>query len=116
MVAIREKETGLPYIQRHEFETLLFSNMDGFEALVDDEKALSQLKNIEREYPNPEDINGGTETAPSKRLGQIFNYEKAADSLLALSVIPIETIRAKCPRFNRWVSQLEEGLRAGCFR
>lgn len=106
----------LPYIQRHEFETLLFSNMDGFEAMDMDEKSLAQLESIEQEYANPEDINGGAETAPSKRLGQIFDYEKAADSFTILSAIPIETIRAKCPRFNRWLSQLEEGLMQGRFQ
>lgn len=105
----------LPYIQRHEFETLLFTNMNGFEALTDDEGVLAKLERIEQEYDTPEDINGGAETAPSKRLGHIFNYEKAADSLLALSAIPIDTIRAKCPRLNRWVAQLEEGLNAGRF-
>ena len=106
----------LPYIQRHEFETLLFSNMDGFAAMDMDERALAQLESIEQEYTNPEDINGGAETAPSKRLGHIFNYEKAADSFAILSAIPIDTIRAKCPRFNRWVAQLEEGLTAGRFQ
>ena len=106
----------LPYIQRHEFETLLFSNMDGFSAIDMDEKAMAQLQSIELEYANPEDINGGAETAPSKRLGHIFNYEKAADSFTMLSAIPIDTIRAKCPRFDRWVLQLEDGLRQGCFQ
>ena len=106
----------LPYIQRHEFETLLFSNMGGFAVLDMNEKAMAQLESIEREYANPEDINGGAETAPSKRLGHIFNYEKAADSFAMLSAIPIDTIRAKCPRFNRWVAQLEEGLRQGRFQ
>lgn len=106
----------LPYIQRHEFETLLFSNMDGFAALDMSEKALAQLESIEQDYANPEDINGGAETAPSKRLGHIFNYEKAADSFTMLSAIHIDAIRAKCPRFNRWVSQLEEGMRQGRFQ
>lgn len=106
----------LPYIQRHEFEALLFSNMDGFAALDMDEKSLALLESIEQEYDNPEDINGGAETAPSKRLGHIFNYEKPADSFVMLSAIPIDTIRAKCPRSNRWLAQLEEGLRQGCFQ
>lgn len=106
----------LPYIQRHEFETLLFSNMDGFAALDMDEKSLARLERIEQEYDNPEDINGGAETAPSKRLAHIFNYEKTADSFTMLSAIPIDAIRAKCPRFNRWAIQLEEGLRRGYFR
>lgn len=106
----------LPYIQRHEFEALLFSNMDGFEAMDMDKRSLAQLEDIEQEYANPEDINGGVETAPSKRLGKIFNYEKAADSFTILSAISIDIIRAKCPRFDRWLSELEEGLRKGHFQ
>ena len=73
-------EIFLPYIQRHEFETLLFSSMDGFSMLLDDNKSLAQLEAIERKYANPEDINGGAQTAPSKRLERIFPYQKTADS------------------------------------
>lgn len=105
----------LPYIQRHEFETLLFSNMEGFGALIDDKKVLEKLESIERAYSNPEDINGNPQTAPSKRLGRIFNYEKVSDSFIVLSAIPVDTIRMKCPRFNRWLEQLEDGLREGFF-
>lgn len=105
----------LPYIQRHEFETLLFSSMDGFTAMDMETKSLVRLESIEQEYDNPEDINGGAETAPSKRLGHIFNYEKTADSFIMLSAIPIDTIRAKCPRFNRWVQRLEDGIARGYF-
>lgn len=106
----------LPYIQLHEFEALLFSNMDGFKAIIEDnKKALAKLELIEREYDNPEDINGGEETAPSKRLERIFNYQKVSDSFIALSEIPIDVIRGKCPRFNNWVMNLEEGLIRGFF-
>ncbi len=52
---------------------------------------------------------------PSKRLGYIFNYEKVSDSFIVLSAIPMDTIRMKCPRFNRWLEQLEDGLRKGFF-
>ena len=106
----------LPYIQRHEFEALMFSDMNGFSALVDDAKSLAELEKIEQDYSNPEDINGGADTAPSKRLGKIINYEKVPDSFLALSAMSVDAIRAKCPRFNRWVQQLEDGLRRGYFQ
>lgn len=105
----------LPYIQRHEFEALLFSNMDGFSSIVDDQDALLKLAAIVSEYRNPEDINGGAETAPSKRLEKIFRYEKVIDSYSILSRIPVAVIREKCPRFNRWLEQIETGLVRGQF-
>jgi len=105
----------LPYIQRHEFETLLFASMDGFASIIDDSKALRALEHIVKGYPNPEDIDGGAETAPSKRIGHIFNYEKGVDSLMALRAIPIDAIRARCPRFDHWLHELEDGLKSGFF-
>ena len=105
----------LPYIQLHEFEALLFSSMDGFKAIVDDKTVLSKLEAIENRYSNPEDINGGEQTAPSKRMMRLFNYEKVTDSYDALSKIPIDVIRSKCPRFDRWLQLLEKGLTDGYF-
>ncbi len=100
----------LPYIQRHEIETLMYTNMDGFNLVVDDEDTLKKLQGIIEEYPNPEDINGGAETAPSKRLMKIFPYEKTSDGEMILEALNIDDIRAKCPRFNEWMEKLEEGL------
>lgn len=100
----------VPYIQKHEFEALLFSSMDGFEYLLDDELQLKRIKDIVSNYPNPEDINGGASTAPSKRLLDIFDYNKAADSTDMLEKIGFDVILAKCPRFAAWYSRLAEIL------
>lgn len=116
--ALREEvppSVFLPYIQRHEFEALLFSNMDGFSSIIEDRAILQKLEAIVSKYGNPEDINGGTETAPSKRLEKIFSYEKVIDSYSILSRIPVAVIREKCPRFNRWLGQIETGLVRGHF-
>lgn len=96
----------LPYIQKYEFETLLFSSISGFELLLDDDAQVKQIQAIINAYANIEDINGGASTAPSKRLQSIFDYDKTVDSDLILSVMDIETIRARCPRFNAWVARL----------
>lgn len=98
----------LPYIQKYEFETLLFSSIAGFELLLDDKDKIHQVKEIIDSYGNAEDINGGASTAPSKRLRGIFDYNKTADSDLILSETDIDSIRAKCPRFNAWVDRLLE--------
>ncbi len=107
--AIREDvgyERFIPYIQRHEFETLLFSSFEAFEFVVDDESQLEKIRDIIDSYDNIEDINGGTETAPSKRLMSIFPYNKTVDSLEILSMLDVDTIREKCPRFNVWMEKL----------
>lgn len=105
----------LPYIQRHEIESLMFTNMAGFDIVVDSEQALGRLQQVIDAYPNPEDINGGAETAPSKRLMKIFPYDKVIDGEMILEALEMEDIRAKCPRFNEWMTKLEEGLINDCF-
>lgn len=97
----------LPYIQKFEFETLLFSSIDGFELLLDDDKKLEKIKDIINLYPDIESINGGRDTAPSKRLQNIFDYNKTVDSDMILSMLDIETIRHKCNRFNSWIECLQ---------
>lgn len=101
----------LPYIQRHEIESLMYTNMEGFNIVVDSQKHLNELQRIIDSYPNPEDINGGAETAPSKRLMRIFPYEKTTDGEMILEALEINDIRDKCPRFNEWMGKLEEGLK-----
>ncbi len=101
----------LPYIQKHEMEALMFSNMEGFNIVVDDDKRLGELENIINQYNNPEDINNHPTTAPSKRLERIFGYDKVGDGELILEAIGINEMINKCPRFNQWLIQLEELLK-----
>lgn len=106
----------LPYIQKHEFETLLFANYSGFSGVVDKEQAQKIIDIVrDRKYPTPEDINGGEETAPSKRLLSIFNYNKVWDSALVLKDVDINVLRSRCPRFDLWVYKLESALETGRF-
>lgn len=76
----------------------MYTGMDGFKIVVDDDKSLKELQQILNQYPNPEDIHGGAETAPSKRLRKIFPYEKTTDGEMILAALEIDAIRAKCPR------------------
>ena len=54
----------IPYIQKYEFEALLFSSMDGFEYLLDDDKRLSHIRSIINSFATTEEINGVPITAP----------------------------------------------------
>lgn len=96
----------VPYIQKYEFEALLFSSMEGFYYLLDEDSQLRRIEEILSEFPCPEDINGGATTAPSKRLMAIFNYDKTADSSDILELIGFNTIYSQCPRFASWFDSL----------
>ena len=99
----------LPYIQQHEFEGLLFSDVDSFASAIDvPEKAVGELRRIRVGFPTPEDINDNFDTAPSKRIKRtIPSYEKVVHGPLLAMKTGLATIRAECPRFDCWVMNLE---------
>lgn len=102
----------IPYIQRHEIEALMFSSIEGFELVLDDDEQLKQLEGIMLAYPNPEDINNSPETAPSKRIGKVFEhngigkYHKTTDGEMIFEMIGIDIILEKCPRFRDWIAKI----------
>ncbi|EAT99061.1 MAG: DUF4276 family protein [Campylobacter concisus] len=98
-----------PYIQPHEFESLLFSDIN--EIVKADpgwnKKAalISSLSKIVNDYPNPEEINNSPSTSPSHRLGQILNlpkYRKVLHGATIAKNIGIDNIRQKCKHFDEW--------------
>jgi len=97
-----------PYIQLHEFEAMLFSDKVGFEMNIDPAKwNVGELVNIVNTYDNPEDINQGAETAPSKRILRHYSeYQKVIEGNYILLDIGLETVLGKCPHFNSWVQNL----------
>ena len=98
-----------PYVQRHEFEGLLFANVEAFGRLVDvPEESVAALRAIRSRFPTPEDINDHPDTAPSKRIvDAIPRYRKAVHGHQVAETTGLAAIRAECPRFNEWVSRLE---------
>ena len=103
----------IPYVQLHEFEGLLFSDVEQFiRQLIDlygtSQSKANELREIVNEFPNPEDINDNSNTAPSKRIERIEpEYHKVIDGTLIAEMIGLNIIRDKCPRFNCWVTKLE---------
>jgi hypothetical protein len=103
----------VPYIQKFEFESLLFSNNQGFSAIygsVNPQVARATQAIIDQ-YDNPEDINNHPNTAPSKRIQKILaeqrmTYDKVFEGNLIALEIGIHTILEKCPRFRAWVEKL----------
>lgn len=101
-------ENLVPYIQLHEFETFIFSDIMGVDALFDQsEYDRREFINITRQYENPEDINNGVNTAPSVRLKKIIKgYDKVLFGIEIIQNLGVDLIREKCPRFNSWIQNL----------
>lgn len=96
----------IAYIQKHEFEALLFSSNIGFENLYD-EDVINETASVISEYHNPEDINSRPEFAPSKRLLNIMgSYEKVFEGNMIALEVGVTTMLEKCPRFKNWVEKL----------
>ena len=101
----------LPYLQLHEFEGLLFSDIKPFLMQINDTdfKDKSGFKAIFENNPNPELINNNPETAPSKRLeNHILGYHKIVYGNIIAESLGLALIRSKCPRFNAWILKLEQ--------
>ncbi len=118
-VALLEKELAaaigfgvrfIPYIQLHEYEGLLFSDTKA----IDDTLKLhcgSQLDKLlaEIDTENPELINEGAETAPSKRLLKHYpSYQKVTNGVVIAKNIGLKTLREKCFHFNEWLTKIEQ--------
>ena len=101
----------IPYIQLHEFEGLLFCDVDVFKQLIPAEEleGLKELTEAIENNPNPEMINNTPETSPSHRLQRIIKgYNKIVYGNIIAETIGLETICSKCPRFSNWISNLEK--------
>ena len=97
----------LPNLQLHEFESILFCDIAPWEMLFDDESAIKKIEAIINQYDNPEEINDSPQTAPSKRIENIFeDYNKPAYGALIASQIGMPIISQKCPHFKSWLSRI----------
>lgn len=100
----------IPYIQLHEFEGLLFASKAGFEFLPDLKTSdFNSLVSAVEEKTNPEELNDGENTAPSKRLKRFipgYDRNKPFFAGLIAEINTIEAILNKCVRFREWTDQI----------
>jgi hypothetical protein len=107
-------ERFIPYVQIHEFEALLFSDEETLatEICLYDQKEIGKIEqqiiSILAQFPSPEAINDGRETAPSKRLLSLAPYyNKRVSGARIIENIGLEKVRQKCAHFNQWITRLE---------
>lgn len=96
-----------PFICLHEFEALLMADPSAFGVLPDSEHVVRTLERLVATI-EPEAINDGPTTAPSKRIEAIMpRYNKPNDGLQVAQHIGLDTMRQRCPHFANWLTWLE---------
>lgn len=101
----------IPYIQKYEFETLLFSAPEYYEELLDS-NAKNSFQTIVNTFNDEiENINNSRETAPSKRIIKIFDasndeYDKVFHGYSICDDIGLQNILSKAPRFKAWIEKI----------
>lgn len=97
----------IPNLIVHEFEALLFVQLDAFEQWTNDDSVLEPLRAV-RSTTLPEDINDGPLTAPSKRiLAAMSDYQKTVHGPLIACDIGLAAMRRDCPHFDGWLQKIE---------
>ncbi len=102
----------IPYIQLHEFEALLFADIDKmkFFYLEDKNKEIERLKAVASGFDSPELINEGNETAPSKQIiREIPDYydNKVLIGPTVAKEIGLTVLRVRCTHFDEWIKRIE---------
>ncbi len=95
----------LPYVQKHEFEALLFSDK---EAMAEHLRLTgAQRGQLNKIKGCPEDINH--DAPPSKQILQIHRrYHKRIDGIEIVRKIGLAKIEGQCPKFANWLAKLRE--------
>ena len=98
-----------PYIQLHEFESLIFSDpLKIAKVYIDFKKEIRELQELSNSIP-PEEINDGFASSPSHRIKKVIPpYDKVYAGGEITKAIGIEIMRKKCPHFNEWITKLEK--------
>ena len=99
----------IPYIQLHEFEALILADPQklDWEYMEHDNPIKNLLQMVGAQ--NPELINDGWETAPSKRIiKEIPEYDKVSSGVLVTAKIGLPVLRRRCRHFHEWVSRIEK--------
>lgn len=104
----------IPHLQLHEYETLLFADVESFGYSFDDcDKEIEQLRSIVDAFSSVEDINDGPQTAPSKRIIDILPAYAGLKTTAGPDIAEytgIERLRECCPHFSDWLTRLQNAF------
>lgn len=98
-----QSERFIPYIQLHEFETLIFADISNLD--LNNKQKLSSI--LSKFSNNPELINSNN--PPSQRISEIidgYKNAKSRESARIMQNINIDNIRQSCKGFNEWIENI----------
>lgn len=98
----------IPYVQRYEFEALVFAAPEVAAAQLHSPALGDGMARILQACGGPEDIDDGYETCPSRRLKHLYPaWDKVLHGPTVVKAIGITRLCDRCPRFSAWVQRLE---------
>ena len=99
----------IPYVQKHEFEGLLFSDVSAFSVLTGaTDRLVEELGTSVRGSQILRTSMTTPDTAPSKRIKKHdTRVPKGSRRTLIARETGLDAIRAECPRFAEWLAKLE---------
>lgn len=98
----------MPFLALHEFEALLFSQVNEIETAFPDVKMKGKLAIEAQAFKTPEEINEGPSTHPSARiLKHAPGYRKPLHGPIIAKRIGLAQIRSRCDHFDDWLARLE---------
>lgn len=96
----------LPNITMHEFEALLYSDIQTLAVHLG--VSSTAIEAILAECGEPEAIDDSPMTAPSKRLETLSGrFKKTTTGIAIAKAIGLPTMRRACPLFNGWLTTVE---------
>jgi hypothetical protein len=100
----------IPYVQRYEFEALLFgAPQQAVEFMGGSAAQLEEMQQAVRRAGSPELVNDSFETSPSHRMKKYFSgYDKKLHGPEIVALAGLAAIRQECPRFDAWMKKLEQ--------
>lgn len=116
-VADCRPERFIPYIQPHEFEALLFSDVETLCSLNPAwrMRALGKLASVRQTAESPEHINNRPESKPAALLErELVNpgYRKRRHGPVAAQRIGLARMEAECSFFSAWLGQIRQLAKA----
>lgn len=97
----------IPYIQLHEYESLLFSDPQAFAQGINRPDLRATFQRVRDDFDTPEDINSDPQTAPSRRVKSVCSYSKVIEGTKAAKSVGLARMKAECPHFDEWIGRLE---------
>ena len=106
-----EDNRFLPYIQLHEFESLVLAKLSSLVLEYFDRKdEIEKLNRLLSDFKgNAELINGNKHTAPSKRITKLIpEYHKVNAGTAIVKYTGMNFLKENCSHFNSWLKKLEK--------